>query len=235
MQYSVLIDPKFSHVISTVEKTVEKGNEQNYLEQRDDDGGEGEEEREERRSTLLLSSMLRRKMKKITRARGLSSSSSESGRAAKEDQSPLMGMLRLSNIQAEDDGRILPRVTQSIEDSSVLPFEHVSKHFPLSCASVLADPHLSRVLSNASFLIGVHPDQVTEAIVDIAIHLRIPFAIVPCCVFTKLFSSRKTPAGGAVRTYEELVVYLKGKHPNITRGVLPFYGRNIVLYCASYD
>jgi hypothetical protein len=221
----VLIDPKFSTPICNEEETSEH------------EGGD-------RRSTLQLSSMLRRKMKKISRARAVLPSSSEEDtgdrdrdrdRALKVDQSPLMGLLRLSNLQVEDDGAILPRVSSSIQDGSLLPFEHIPKYFPLSHTDIPSDLHLSEVLANASFIIGVHPDQVTEAVVDIAIHLQIPFAVIPCCVFTKLFQSRKTPTGGAVRTYEELVMYLKGKHKNITQGILPFYGRNIVLYCTHYE
>jgi hypothetical protein len=33
-------------------------------------------------------------------------------------------------------------------------------------------------------IIGMHPDQATEAIVDMALKYRKPFAVVPCCVFS---------------------------------------------------
>ena len=212
-------------------------NSRSVVEEKEERGERREETRaaagERRRSTLHLSSMLRRKMKKISRSRG--GNGSGSAGAAEEDQSPLMALLRLSGLKVPDDGLILPQVRESIEDSAVLPFEHISKYFPLSHTDIPCDPYLSAVLSNASFIVGVHPDQVTDSIVDIAIHLRIPFAVIPCCVFTKLFPSRKTPDGEVVRTYQELVEYLKQKHPNIVQDILPFYGRNIVLYCTSYD
>ena len=32
---------------------------------------------------------------------------------------------------------------------------------------------------------GMHPDEATESIVDVALACRKPFAIVPCCVFYK--------------------------------------------------
>lgn len=225
---SVLIDPKFS-----TEQEVEEEEERS---EKEDEVRLGR-----RRSDLQLSSMLRRKMKKISRSRdcsavATSSSSSESAHASKVDQSPLMSLLRLSSIQVQDDGLILPQVRQSIADNSLLPFRHIPKYFPLSHTEISLDPHLSDVLAHASFIIGVHPDQVTESIVDIAIHLRIPFAVIPCCVFTKLFPERRISSTGAVvRTYEELVEYLKAKHHNIAQSILPFYGRNIVLYCTSYD
>lgn len=213
---SVLIDPKFSEEIE------------------DDSAGASGRVRV-RRSTLQISSMLRRKMKKLTRSRAMIGTDATCTMTHEEDRSPLMSMLRLSGLQTHDDGLVLPQVTRSIQDNTLLPFDHIPDFFPLTHTEVLADSHLLSVLSAASFIIGVHPDQVTECIVDIAIQLKIPFAVIPCCVFTKLFPERKTQSGETVRTYEELVAYIKGKHPNIVQGILPFYGRNIVLYCKSFD
>jgi hypothetical protein len=42
-----------------------------------------------------------------------------------------------------------------------------------------------QLLQGASVLVGLHPDQATEAIVDTALRWNKPFAIVPCCVFTR--------------------------------------------------
>ena len=44
-----------------------------------------------------------------------------------------------------------------------------------------------------SILVGMHSDQATEEIVDLAIMHDMPFAVVPCCVFPKLFTHRKIP------------------------------------------
>mmetsp|Transcript_6476 Transcript_6476/g.10595 ORF Transcript_6476/g.10595 Transcript_6476/m.10595 type:complete len:312 (-) Transcript_6476:83-1018(-) len=217
---SVLIDPKFSEECCGQTKHQDMTDSDQVPAVRD------------RRSTLQLSSMLRRKMKKLSRSR---ISSSEQPSRLEEDRSPLMKLLRQSGLHVRDDGHVLPRVTESIGDDTLLPFQHVPDFFPLFHTEILNDPKLLKLLSTASFIIGVHPDQVTESIVDIAIHLRIPFAVIPCCVFTKLFPERKTTTGDPVRTYEELVDYLLKKHKNIVKGILPFIGRNIVLYCASFD
>ena len=34
-------------------------------------------------------------------------------------------------------------------------------------------------------IIGMHPDQATESIVDMALKYQKPFAVVPCCVFSE--------------------------------------------------
>jgi hypothetical protein len=53
------------------------------------------------------------------------------------------------------------------------------------------------VLQNTPYkitsIVSLHPDEATDSIVDIAIELRIPFCIVPCCVFARLFSHRQRP------------------------------------------
>jgi hypothetical protein len=45
-------------------------------------------------------------------------------------------------------------------------------------------------LSNAKLIVGFHPDQATEAIIDLALYLKVPFCIVPCCVFPREFPNR---------------------------------------------
>lgn len=116
---------------------------------------------------------------------------------------------------------------------------------------------LTQALQSSSILFGVHADQATEAIVDAALALGKPFAVVPCCVFKaehrKIKVVKKTADEMVVKkgieeeteesrkmeddmeekvvsTYEELLQYLQAKHPSIQRGELPFFGRNIVLY-----
>ena len=48
------------------------------------------------------------------------------------------------------------------------------------------------VLAQCSVVIGMHPDQATEPLVDFAIAHRKPFAVVPCCVFPRLHLHRRT-------------------------------------------
>lgn len=47
--------------------------------------------------------------------------------------------------------------------------------------------------SDFSILVGMHSDQATEEIIDLALANDMAFAVVPCCVFPKLFSHRKIP------------------------------------------
>ena len=46
---------------------------------------------------------------------------------------------------------------------------------------------LMKKMSSCSVVVGMHPDQATEAIVDFALCENKPFAIVPCCVFPRMF------------------------------------------------
>lgn len=49
---------------------------------------------------------------------------------------------------------------------------------------------LANVCRNSSLIVGMHPDQATEAIVRAAVMMRKPFAVVPCCVFAREFPER---------------------------------------------
>ena len=99
---------------------------------------------------------------------------------------------------------------------------------------LLSQPAFAHRFEAASALIGMHPDQATEPIVDLALRHGKPFAVVPCCVFAREAKAagrvRRTPAGEEVTTYEELVEYLAAKSPDIQRAFLGFRGRNVVLY-----
>ncbi|GAQ78338.1 hypothetical protein KFL_000110350 [Klebsormidium nitens] len=90
------------------------------------------------------------------------------------------------------------------------------------------------VRKEADILVGLHPDQVTEAIVDVALRAGVPFAVVPCCVFPKLFPDRRIGDGRPVITYEDFVEYLqrKGKaHGKVVeKATLKFAGSNTVLF-----
>lgn len=96
--------------------------------------------------------------------------------------------------------------------------------------SFAADKSRGALLRACSVVVGLHPDQATDAIVDVAVALRRPFAVVPCCVFAREFPHRALPDGGAVRSYEELCDYLCAKAPGVRRAFLPFSGKNQVLY-----
>jgi hypothetical protein len=93
-------------------------------------------------------------------------------------------------------------------------------------------------------VVGMHPDEATESIVDFAVARGKPFAVVPCCVFPAMFPDRRVRrdgegedggggkvGGGVVPVTErrQLVRWLAGK----TRGevaYLAFEGANQVVY-----
>eukprot|EP01117_Protostelium_nocturnum_P006509 TRINITY_DN2346_c0_g1_i1.p1 TRINITY_DN2346_c0_g1~~TRINITY_DN2346_c0_g1_i1.p1 ORF type:complete len:410 (+),score=82.83 TRINITY_DN2346_c0_g1_i1:147-1376(+) len=89
-------------------------------------------------------------------------------------------------------------------------------------------------LSKSSILIGMHSDQATEKIVDTSISLGVPFAVVPCCVFSREGENknRTTRDGGRVVTTEQFIQFLMEKlEPGqIQQQKLSFTGKNVVLY-----
>ena len=91
-----------------------------------------------------------------------------------------------------------------------------------------------RVLAAASIVLGLHPDQATDALVDYALEHSRPFAVVPCCVFKEHFPHRRLPDGRSVETYEDLVAWIGAKDPGIRTERLPMRGRNVVLYKLEY-
>ncbi|KAG2440768.1 hypothetical protein HXX76_003624 [Chlamydomonas incerta] len=50
---------------------------------------------------------------------------------------------------------------------------------------------VERLLAGCSLVVGLHPDQATDSILDFALDRGKPFAIVPCCVFPRLFPHRR--------------------------------------------
>lgn len=93
------------------------------------------------------------------------------------------------------------------------------------------------LLDAASCLVGLHPDQPTGAIVEVALAQGKPFAVVPCCVFASQFPERRlAKSGKLVRQTEELVAWLceqaeaEGRRPQVV--TLPMRGRNSVVFCA---
>eukprot|EP00980_Cylindrotheca_fusiformis_P008437 scaffold1784_cov116-Cylindrotheca_fusiformis.AAC.17 len=84
---------------------------------------------------------------------------------------------------------------------------------------------------DCSVLVGLHPDQATDPIIDIGFALNIPWVVVPCCVFPNFFTQRRLqPSGRMVRTYEDLCQYILQRDPNVKEISLPFRGRNRVFY-----
>lgn len=83
-----------------------------------------------------------------------------------------------------------------------------------------------------SLVVGLHPDQACEPILEFATkhhHQQLPFVIVPCCVFPRLYPDRRLSVGAPVLSYEDLVQYLieqGGAH----KALLEFEGANTVVF-----
>eukprot|EP01038_Epipyxis_sp_PR26KG_P009435 gene9435-12714_t len=86
------------------------------------------------------------------------------------------------------------------------------------------------IIQNCSIIVGVHPDQATEHIIDFSLRNNKPFAIVPCCVCNKQFPKRKTSDGMSVKVYKDFIDYLIAKSDSIKAVQMDFEGRNILLY-----
>ena len=90
--------------------------------------------------------------------------------------------------------------------------------------SRITDPSKAYILlAKATLLLGFHPDQATDSIVDYALSTNTPFAIVPCCLFTKIFSQRRLKSGQKVRNYDEYIQFLLEKDKRIRISDLKFY------------
>ena len=97
-------------------------------------------------------------------------------------------------------------------------------------AFVRRDAATAGLLARCSLLCAMHPDQATEAVVDAALRLGKPFAVVPCCVFAAEFPARRRRNGDGVCAYGSLLDYLQEKDGRIERANLTFRGRNVVLF-----
>mmetsp|Transcript_22581 Transcript_22581/g.34380 ORF Transcript_22581/g.34380 Transcript_22581/m.34380 type:complete len:398 (+) Transcript_22581:60-1253(+) len=86
------------------------------------------------------------------------------------------------------------------------------------------------LLMQSSICVGLHPDECTEDILDMALRYNKPVAIVPCCVFPGCFPLRNLPCGKPVRTYEEFLQYLLAKDERLKIEKLSFEGKNQVLF-----
>jgi hypothetical protein len=100
------------------------------------------------------------------------------------------------------------------------------------CSMCSAD----KLLPTASAIVALHPDEATGGIVDFAVKHKIPFLVVPCCVFSRLFPNRfkplkqDSPQREIVSTYDDLIDYLMNKDSSIQMTQLDFDGANKSLW-----
>ena len=102
------------------------------------------------------------------------------------------------------------------------------------------------LLPNCMAIVALHPDEATGSIVTLAVENKIPFVVVPCCVFSRLFPERIKPLVGVghgsaagnnavVSTYYDLLDWIVAKHPAIKVTRLPFEGANIAVWASFKD
>ena len=102
---------------------------------------------------------------------------------------------------------------------------HIAKYF------IHTDEDSNNLVRTCSCVVGLHPDQPTEDIVDLALLNNKPFAVIPCCVFPCLFPMRTLKTSGKfVNTYDEFIQYLMEKDDRLKITTLNFEGKNKVIY-----
>jgi len=90
---------------------------------------------------------------------------------------------------------------------------------------------LKRKLRECSAIVGLHPDQSTDYIIDYALKTGKAFAVIPCCLHSKQFSGKKNSERQAIRDFGKLLEFYKRKAPGcIFSTTLDFEGKNTVLY-----
>eukprot|EP01083_Nonionella_stella_P281883 959364_1 len=120
---------------------------------------------------------------------------------------------------------------KNVENNVVIP-RHINAWFDWDTLDTNDD--IKKVFSACEVVLGLHPDEATEAIVDLSLKYGKKFAIVPCCVFPNLFPKYLRMDDDDVEkevvTYLQFIEYLKRKHQCIKIDYLRFKGRNKVLY-----
>ena len=77
-------------------------------------------------------------------------------------------------------------------------------------------PELQGAFERCSVVLGLHPDQATEPIVDACVAAGKPFVVVPCCVFPSENPGRRDPRDGRpVRVLEQYIRFLQAKDERI--------------------
>ncbi|CAO3569907.1 unnamed protein product [Mortierella alpina] len=160
--------------------------------------------------------------------------------------------------QEPDEGKDLAGLANFIPTTLTYPLQATE---PDRIEAMMDDDFLrvhERLVSEASILIGLHPDQATEPIVRAALKAGKPFAVIPCCVFSRDNLHRRLPRIPSssdttsdfssvsqdgplhadeedmltrpVTSYEDFVTWLSTLHPGIETTWLNFEGMNRVLY-----
>jgi len=79
-------------------------------------------------------------------------------------------------------------------------------------------------------VVGLHPDEATEPLVNTALKFQVPFSVIPCCVFSLDNPQRRLADGSNPTSYEDFCRFLKEKSETISEDHLSFIGKNKVLF-----
>jgi hypothetical protein len=158
-----------------------------------------------------------------------------------------VGVTALVIDPREHAGCLNQRLRRVMKKQNLPPLQAWHVYFPPDAESLEsnAGKEFTPVLQRAQVVLGLHPDEATEGVVDWAIEHKRGFCIVPCCVFARLFPDRylvsETSAAGTatgrrkVRTHADLCLYLLRKHRGIRCTQLNFEGMNTCLWATAED
>lgn len=127
----------------------------------------------------------------------------------------------------------LPRLRKD-DQSTILVIKRALEGVKLLQEASMEEQEL---ITTCSMIVGLHPDQATEPIILLAQHLKVDFAMLPCCVMPSLFPKRMHQ-GQPVRSYRIFCQYLLAlQNDTKTTQVdyLPFMGRNMILYSVQRE
>jgi hypothetical protein len=121
---------------------------------------------------------------------------------------------------------------QSIHDMVTSRYQQLEIMFQEE--TVLSNPTLYHAVQTCKLMVGLHPDEATESIVDIAKTYGKPFVVIPCCVFPNFNPHRvlldpKQNTTIPVRTHAQFCDYLLTKDTRFRREILSFQGRNVAI------
>ena len=119
-------------------------------------------------------------------------------------------------------GASLPKSRRKELKKKKIQIEEDRKMFTLDTCEEL--------IKGCSLIIGMHPDEATVDIVDVALAKKINFAVVPCCVFHNKFPDRKLKNGKDVVEYPDIIQFILEKDNTLKTDFLNIKGRNKIIY-----
>ena len=119
-------------------------------------------------------------------------------------------------------GATLPKSKRKDLKKKKIVIEEIRKMFTLDTCDEL--------INGCSLIIGMHPDEATVDIVDVALAKKINFAVVPCCVFHNKFPDRKLKNGKDVVEYPDIIQFILEKDDSLKTDFLNIKGRNKIIY-----